>query len=178
MEISEVIKGRRSVRKYAAQPLEDGVVEELLDAARWAPSWANLQCTRFIVVRDQRTKERLVEAMSPRNPARNAVAGAPVVVVFVGKIDASGHKDGRPVDDKAWYMFDVGLAMQNFCLAAHATGLGTVIVGSFDYGKADEIVNVPEGYQVVAFTPLGYPEGESKAPPRKEISEVVFPEKM
>lgn len=178
MDVFEGIKGRRSVRKYTAQPLEEGLIDELLDAARWAPSWANMQCARYIVVKDLGIKAKLVETMSPRNPARDAVANAPAVVVFVGKIDVSGYKKGQPVDDKSWYMFDVGLAMENFCLAAHARDLGTVIIGSFDYRKAGEVLAVPEGYRVVALTPVGYPEGESKAPPRKEMSELVFHEKM
>lgn len=178
MDTFEAIRGRRSVRKYSARPVEDAVLNELLDAARWAPSWANLQCARYVVVKEQKTREKLVETMTPKNPAREAVAKSLLIVAFIGKIDASGCRGGQPFDDKGWYMFDVGLAMENFCLAAHAKGLGTVIIGAFDYKKAGEILNVPQGYQVVAFTPLGYHESEAKTPSRKEMSELVFREKM
>jgi nitroreductase len=71
-------------------------------------------------------------------------------------------------------MFDTGLAMQNVCLAAHAAGLGTVIVGFFDHKKAEEILNLPENIEVVAMTPLGYPAAEGSARKRKELSEFVF----
>jgi nitroreductase len=178
MDMFDAIKGRRSVRKYKPDPISDQVISELIDAARWAPSWANLQCARYVVVKDKAVREKLLESMTPKNPARDAVANAPVTVAFIGKIDASGYKGGQPFDDKGWYMFDVGMAMQNFCLAAHAKGLGTVVVGAFDYKAAGKALNVPEGYQVVAFTPLGYPDGEAKAPARKEMSELMFREKM
>jgi nitroreductase len=178
MDILDAIRGRRSVRKYKADAVSDGVIQELIDAARWAPSWANLQCARFVVVRDNSVKAQLLESMTPRNPAREAVANAAVLVAFVGKKDASGYKGGQPVDDKGWYMCDVGMAMQNFFLAAHAKGLGTVVVGAFDYKAADRALNVPDGFQVVAFTPLGYPDGETKAPARKELSELMFRDRM
>jgi nitroreductase len=178
MEIFDAIKGRRSVRKYKADAVSDALLAEVIDAARWAPSWANLQCARHVIVKDKAAKEKLLAAMTPKNPARDAVTAAPVIVAFVGKIDASGYKSGQPFDDKGWYMFDVGLAVENFCLAAHAKGLGTVIVGAFDYKAAGKALNVPAGYQVVAFTPLGYPDGQAKAPARKEMSELMFRERM
>jgi len=64
--------------------------------------------------------------------------------------------------------------MENLALAAHSLGLGTVHVGAFDAKKAAEILGVPDGYCVVELTPLGYPDHEAKAPPRKELSEIVF----
>jgi nitroreductase len=178
MELFDAIRGRRSVRSYRREEVSDAVISELIDAARWAPSWANLQCARYVVVRDKAVISKLLESMTPTNPARDAVANALLIVAFVGKIDASGYKRGQPFDDKGWYMCDVGMAMQNFCLAAHAKGLGTVVVGAFDYKIAGTALNVPAGFRVVAFTPLGYPDGEAKAPARKEISELMFRDRM
>jgi nitroreductase len=71
-------------------------------------------------------------------------------------------------------MFDVALAMQNLVLAAHALGLGTVFIGAFDALKVTEILEVPEGFVVVAMTPLGYPDEEPIPTPRKELAEIVF----
>jgi nitroreductase len=71
-------------------------------------------------------------------------------------------------------MFDTGIAMQTLCITAYALGLGTVVVGSFDHKKAEEILGVPQSVEVVAMTPLGYPAAEGSAPKRKEISEFVF----
>ena len=173
MNLFDAIRGRRSIRKYKPDPVDDATLERLVDAARRAPSWANTQCVRYVIVRDRTTKEKLVATMSERNPARDAAAEAPVLVAFVAQLNVSGCKKGEPVDDKAWHMFDTGMAMQNFCLMAHAEGLGTVVCGAFDYRAAGDVLKVPDGYQVVAFTPLGYPEGEAKAPPRKEIAELT-----
>jgi len=74
-------------------------------------------------------------------------------------------------------MFDAGLAMQNLALAAHAIGLGTVIVGLFEHKKVEEILGVPEKIEVVAMTPLGYRATEGTAPKRKEVTEFVFYDK-
>jgi nitroreductase len=74
-------------------------------------------------------------------------------------------------------MFDVALAMQNLTLAAFSRGLGTVHVGTFDAQKVGEILGTLEGIAVVSMTPLGYPDEEPKAPPRKELSELVFYER-
>jgi nitroreductase len=75
-------------------------------------------------------------------------------------------------------MFDTGIAMENLALAAHALGLGTVHVGYIiDYKKVAEILELPEGVVAVEMTPLGFPAAEAKAPPRKELAEIVFYEK-
>ena len=173
MDIFTAIHNRRSIRRYKPDMPDDETVKKLLDAARWAPSWANTQCVRYVIVKDKATKEKLSAALSPGNPAAKAVLDAPLVVVFVAELGVAGCKKGLPVDDKAWYMFDTGVAMQNFALAAHAEGLGTVVCGAFDYKAAAQATGVPVGFQVVAFTPLGFPDGGAKAPPRKEIGELA-----
>ena len=68
-------------------------------------------------------------------------------------------------------MFDLGIVTQNICLTAHSLGLGTVIVGLFDHESAQKIINVPDGHELVALLPMGYPAKTPKAPKRKEISE-------
>ena len=75
-------------------------------------------------------------------------------------------------------MFDIALAMQNLTLAAHAKGLGTVHVGFFDAKVAAQTLGAPEGTVVVEMTPLGYPTGEVKVTPRKELNNFVFYEKF
>ena len=187
MGVLEAIKTRRSIRGFKPTPVDDKSVELVLDAARWAPSWANTQCWRFIVVRDASIKSKLVEALTPisaerANPATKAIGNTPVVIVACAELGKSGYSRvglKRPVTDKGdfWYMYDVALAMQNLTLAAHSLGLGTVHVGSFDAKKVATILGVAEGYCVVAMTPLGYPDKELPVRPRKELSEIVFYDK-
>jgi nitroreductase len=189
MEVLEAIKTRRSIRHYKPDPVDDKTLETVLEAARRAPSWKNRQCWRFIVVRDTRRKAELAGTLLKMkrddtlddNPAARAVKTAPIVIVAGAELGKSGYSSGKPDTDKGdWYMFDVALAMQNLALAAHALGLGTVIVGAFDAKKAAEILEIPGGFCVVAMTPLGFPdpEHEGKATRRKELSEIVFQEKF
>ncbi len=179
MEVLEAIRTRRSVRKYAPDPVPDELLRQVLEAARWAPSWANTQCWEIVVVRDPERKKALSELLVPeRNPAKNAVATAPVVLAICGRKGISGFYKGQPVTEKGdWLMFDVALAVQNICLAAHALGLGTVIVGALDHARAGELLGLPEDVELVVLIPLGKPAHEPKAPPRKELSEFVHLER-
>ena len=176
MDVIEAIKTRRSIRQYQPKQINDNDLATVLEAARWAPSWANTQCARFVVVRDNKTKAKLAEAVASGNPATAAMTQAPVVIVACAELKRSGYyKEGQAMTDKGdWFMFDVALAMQNITLAAHALGLGTVHVGLFDAAMVARILNVPEGFAVVEMMPLGYPAVEVKTPRRKELSETVF----
>ena len=178
MELLEVIRSRRSIRRYRTDPVDDQTLELVLEAARWAPSWANTQCWRFIVVRDSKIKVELVGVVGGTNPALEAIRNAPVVIVACAELGKAGCYHGEPTTDKGdWYMFDVALAMEHLVLAAHSLGLGTVHVGSFDAKRVACILEVPEGFCVVSMTPLGYPDREPRPVPRKELSELVSYEK-
>jgi nitroreductase len=178
MELMEAIKGRRSIRKYQSDPVPEEVLRTLMEAVRWAPSWANTQCWEVIVVKDPKVKSELATTLPKGNPALSSMTDAPLVLVLCGKKGVSGFYKGQASTVKGdWVMFDTGLAMQNLCLAAHTLGLGTVIVGFFDHKKAEEILGVPENVEVVAMTPLGYRAVEGSVSKRKEISEFVFYEK-
>jgi nitroreductase len=178
MTVMEAINRRRSVRKYKADPISEETIDLVLGAARWAPSWANTQCWRFVVVREAETKARIAEALRQGNPATDAVRNAPVVVVACAELGKSGFYKGETATDKGdWFMFDVALAMQNLVLTAHELGLGTVHVGLMDAKKIEETLQVPEGIRVVELTPLGYPDEQPKVPKRRELSEIVFHEK-
>ena len=176
----EAIKTRRSIRKYKAAPVDDKTIELVLEAARWAPSWRNTQCWRFILVRDSNIKAELANTLGT-NPATDAVRDAPVVIVACAELGKSGYRkdEKEPATDKGdyWYMFDVALAIQNLTLAAHSLGLGTVHVGLFDAQQAEAILEVPAGFCVVEMMPLGYPEGEVRVRPRKELPKIVFRDK-
>ncbi|RLB03104.1 MAG: nitroreductase [Deltaproteobacteria bacterium] len=172
MEVLEAIKGRRSVRRFKGEAVPREVILELLEAVRWAPSWANTQCWEVIVVAEPEKKAALAETLTPGNPAKEAMTKAPWVVVFLGQKGKAGFYGGRPLTSKGdWLMFDVALAVQNLCLAAHARGLGTVIVGAFEAERAAEVLGVPDDREVVVMLPLGVPAGQPSAPRRKEVED-------
>jgi nitroreductase len=175
MEVTEAIKTRRSIRKYKATPVKDNDLDTILEAARWAPSWANTQCVRLVIVKDKEIKSKLAETLDSNNPAHQAILEAPILIAVCAELGKSGFRRGEIQTDKGdWYMFDAGIAMQNLVLASHSLGLGTVYVGLFDAPKAGTILNLPDEITVVALTPLGYPNIEPNTPQRKESSETVF----
>ncbi len=179
METQQSIMQRRSVRRFTDEDVSNDQLKELMQAARYAPSWANTQCWEFIIVRDNAVKEKLAATMPETNPARKATLNAPVVIVACGKLGSSGFYKGEVATSKGdnWYLYDVGLATQNISLAAHAMGLGSVILGLFDADAAGKALNLPDSVKVVTMIPLGVPAKESKAPPRKPLCEFVFQDK-
>jgi nitroreductase len=193
LDIFEAINTRRSIRRYTADPVDDKKINTILEAGRWAPSWANTQCSRFVVVRDAKIKAALADTVNKMKtpdgqelptPAANAINTVPVVIVVCGETGKSGTKPGSGgggeyITDKGdWFMFDTALAVENMVLAAHGLGLGTVIIGAFDPKKAEKVINVPKGYRLVAMFPVGVPAQPGKAPPRKELNELVIRDKF
>ena len=193
MDIFEAIKTRRSIRRYKADPIDDKKIEAILEAGRWAPSWANTQCWRFIVVRDAKVRAKLADILMKTklpdkelpNPATIAMNTVPVIIAVCAEMGKAGAKHGSSgsnveyvTDKDDWFMFDTALAVQNMVLAAHAQGLGTVIIGLFDAVRAEKVLDIPKGYRLVTLFPLGVPDQEGKVPPRKELSEIAFKDKF
>jgi nitroreductase len=171
-DLLDIIKGRRSIRKYQTRDVPQELLDQVLESLRWAPSWANTQCWEVIVVKDELIKKKLQETLSGTNPARNAVVEAPLVFVICGELERAGYKKGRPTTKHGdWFIFDLGLCTQNLCLTAYGLGLGTVIIGSLDHDMAKGILNVPEGYEVMVFIPLGFPAKDAPIPKRREKEE-------
>jgi len=178
-DLTEVIRDRRSIRKYEEKDISPDVLNEVLEAVRWAPSWANTQCWEVIVIKDTAVREKLQETIAPKNPATKAIVAAPVLLALCGKLKVSGYYDGNVTTKFGdWFMFDLGIATQNICLAAHNAGLGTVIVGLFDHDKAKQVLQVPEGHELVALIPMGYPAKSPSAPKRREVNEFTHFEKF
>lgn len=181
MDVMQAILGRRSIRKFKPAPVSPEKLETVLEAARQAPSWANSQCWRFVVVTEQEPKNLLARSFLSRDPSREnrgavAIRTAPITIVACAQKKKSGYSSaGTPLTARGeWSMYDVGLAMQNLVLAAYAVGLGTVHIGLFDHKKVEEVLGVPEGIEVISMTPLGYPDEEIAPRPRKELKEIIF----
>ena len=178
MDTIESIKTRRSIRQYKDTPVTDEQLKTVLEAVQWAPSWSNTQCWEIVVVKDPAVKEKLAETLSPGNPSTDAIKNAPVVIVACATKGKSGYYKGQSITTKGdWLMYDMGLAMQNLCLAAQALGLGTVQIGAFTPEDAEKVLGVPDGVTVVAMTPLGVPAADSRAPKRRALEEFVHYDK-
>ncbi|MBI2958427.1 MAG: nitroreductase family protein [Chloroflexi bacterium] len=175
MDLEQAVLERRSVRRFNSDPVSEEDVRSILEAARWAPSWANTQCWRFVVVRDPQVREALAGTLTPTNRGMDALRKAPVAIAVCAELGRAGFKQGQATTDKGdWFMFDCGLAVQNMVLAAHSLGLGTVIIGLMDAKGAAKVLMLPDNIAFVALMPLGHPDHRPIAPPRKELSDLVY----
>jgi len=172
--VVEAIKKRRSIRKFDTREVPEDVVNDLLEAFRWTPSWANTQCWEVIWVQDKGLRQKLMDASHKGNPANKAIVEAPVLLALCAKLNTSGYYKGEVTTKFGdWFMFDLGLATQTLCLSAHSQGLGTVVIGLFNHDKAREVLFIPEGYEIVVLLPIGYPVQKPSAPRRKEAAEFL-----
>ena len=183
MDVFEAIRTRRSVRRFRDQVVEDEKIQTILESVRQSPSWANLQCWRFVVVKDRSNREKISELsyvesfFAPlkykTNPARKGLAEAPVILVACADPSQSGTLWNQP-----YYMTDIGIAAQTLMLSARALGLGTVFVGVFEEEQLRGLLNIPKNIRIVGIFPLGYPlEEKASGPPRKPLAEIVFEER-
>ncbi|MCP3922941.1 MAG: nitroreductase [Desulfobacterales bacterium] len=169
----EILKDRRSIRKYKTDEIPEEKLNELLEAVQCTQSWHNNQCWELVLIQDQSVKEKIQKTVPSINPGFKAIVTAPIIIALCGKVGVSGKigKDFGSKFGKDWFMYDLGLATQNLCNQAHATGLGTVVVGWFDHEKAGEVINLPEGYELVTLIPVGFPDHKGTSPERKSIEE-------
>jgi nitroreductase len=162
MDLDEVIRTRRSVRDYRPTPIPSDVLDRVLNAARIAPSGSNRQPTRLIVVTDRKTKDELV----PMCHGQAFVATTPVVIVACGKDIKYNRGEWM---GRYSMIVDVTIAVDHLTLAARAEGLGTCWIGSFNNAELKKYFKLPDDVDVVALTPLGYPEGEVFTGPQGRI---------
>jgi len=173
-DVMKNILGRRSIRRFQEKDIPDALLDKILEAARWAPSWANAQPWEFVVVKDRSIKERIQKTISSRNPSSLAIVNAPVLLVVCGQLKKSGFYNGQyPTKFGDWFMYDLGLATENLCLTAHDAGLGTVIVGLFDHDKVGKVIHLPDNHEVLVLIPVGYPDQDPKPPRRRRRDEFV-----
>jgi nitroreductase len=164
MEFWEVIEKRYSVRGYKPDPVEDGKLERVLEAARIAPTAANRQPFELIVIQTRGREEELRSIY--RKPW---FSQPPLVICAVGLAQQGWVR----MDDKSYVDVDVAIMMDHLILAATNEGLGTCWVGDFDPDAARKILGLPDGVEPIAFTPLGYPDSEPRPTKRKPLSEWV-----
>jgi len=169
MDIFQAIRGRRSIRRYKDLPVEDEKIEQILDAARLAPSWKNMQCWRFLIIRSPEQRTALLDSFPDENPGKKAIGTAPAVILVCANPAESDVENGI-----AYYIADTAIAFEHLCLSAHALGLGTCWLGWYDEEKIKFQFSIPQHIRIVGITPLGYPDQKPKPRPRKELAEIAF----
>ncbi len=176
MTAKDCILGRRSIRKFKADPVSHELLAEIVETASYAPSWKHTQITRYIAV-EGALKDRIArECTTLYPPNGDIIAAAPVLMAVTIIKNRSGYeRDGSfstPRGD-GWQMYDAGIASQCLCLAAYEKGLGSVILGLFDQQEAESLLQLPEDRELVALIPVGYPNETPVAPRRKPVEELL-----
>jgi nitroreductase len=183
MDAITMIKERRSVRKFKDEVVDRKLMEEIVEIARFSPSWGNYQVARYTFVDNGDIIKRLAhEGVNNFIYNIELLKNAKGVAVLSFVKGKSGIVEKLPLEDgefnydgnsNHWEVFDAGLSCQTFCLAAHAKGIGTTIMGIINDKIISEIVGLPEEETVAALIVYGYPDEKPATTPRKETSEIM-----
>lgn len=149
MDLLKLISERRSVRQYLATEVEQEKIDYVMECARLAPSAANFQPWKFLIVKSPEAKALLQKCY----PAA-WFAAAPVYIVALGDTNLSWK---RSFDGKDHYDVDIAIALEHMVLAATEQGLGTCWVCNFDADMCHKLLSLPNNLNPVAIIPIGYP---------------------
>lgn len=151
---------------YKPDMPEKKTVEKILDAARLAPTWANMQGVHYIVVQEPDNVKALWEAIGQNTK----FVEAPMFIV--GLISEKGS--GTNLNGEKYYGVDFGICFEHLILAATAEGLATCWIGWFSEDKIKKVLDIPQKYKVMSITPLGFPvKQKSEVTDRKSLKEIV-----
>ncbi len=166
MDLVSTIRTRRSIRAFQDDAIPEEQLRELVELANWAPSAGNLQARDFIIVRDPAGKRALAQAAD-----QDLLEHAPAVLVVCANAARVG-KYGRR--GRELYMIqDAAAATENFLLAAHQGGLGTVWVGAFNEELVRRTLRLPHDVRPVTLVPIGRPAETADVSNRLPIEEVL-----
>ena len=165
MDVFEAISSRYSVRGYKPDPVSDEALQQVLEAARQAPTAANRQPFRIVVIHTKGREEEL-----SRVYGRTWFLQAPLVLAVI----AVPGEAWRRSDDKPYDEVDATIAMDHMVLAATALGLGTCWIANFDASAAREMLKLEAGWEPVAFTPIGYAKETPAERPRRGLEKLAI----
>ncbi len=160
-----LLKGRRSIRQYTPDPVPDELLEQVLEAGRWAPSASNRQPWHFIVIREPEIRAAVAEHAAYYFIRWAHVEEAPVIIALCG--------DRKHRIYRQFLHEDIGLAGGQMMLAAAAVGLGTCWIGGLDREALSNILKLPEHIELVGMLTLGFPAEDPDPPGRKPLAQIV-----
>lgn len=166
MDIMTAIKGRRSVRKFTADPVDKDTLMKLLEAAVWAPSGSNRQSWRFVVVTDSAILKK-IKMVSP------GLLGDPPAVIVIAQDMAAARQKGARKGLESITKMDSAMAAQNIMLAGCEMGLGTCVIASFHPGAVAKVLGMPESIQPQLLVSVGHP-GNIPQPPARRFEDIIW----
>lgn len=176
MELQTVLESRRSIRAYDPdKTVEKSQIEEMIQAAIYAPSWKNSQTARYYVAMSQDIMEKIRTECLPEMNATK-VEHAPVLIVTTFVSHRAGfERDGQPTNEvgEGWGFYDLGLHNENLLLKATELGLDTLVMGIRDADKLRSLLAIPEQEIVVAVIAVGYRAVDPQMPPRKRVEDIA-----
>jgi len=159
MEVYEAIQKRKSIRKFKAGMVPDETIHRLLDAGTQAPNAFNKEQWEFILIKDKALQDEIAQLRAKIPPQKIALESAPLILVVC-------YNNEMGVDAMA----SAYACIENILLAATAEGLGAVTLTSRG-SRIKGLLNIPEGYDVAAIIPIGYPDENPDKPPRIPVAE-------
>jgi nitroreductase len=159
MSLFDVILSRRSIRSYENKEIPQEILRQVLEAGRQAPSAANRQPVRFIIVTDSEIKKELSTSLFGKH-----IKNAPLAII--------GCADEKSLLTGKWAIIDATIAMQNMIIAALTFGVGSCWIGSFSEKKVKDLLKIPDKWKVVALLTLGYPAEHPKTRNKKPFEEL------
>jgi nitroreductase len=159
MSLIDLILSRRSIRNYENKDIPEEVLQQILEAGRQAPSAANRQPIRFVVVTDHDILKNLCDRLITR-----FVKAAPVAIA--GCADVKSFLTGK------WAVVDTTIAMQNMVIAAWALGIGSCWIGACNEEKVRKLLKIPDKWKFVGLLTLGYPAEQPKPRKKKQFEEL------
>ena len=166
MGFAELVRTRYSTRAYDPAPVDEAALARILEAVRLAPTAANRQAFRVVVLATEGREDELRRIYD-----RGWFVQAPLVLA-VCAVPAEGWV--RAVDGWSAAGVDATIAMTHLILAAAEEGLGTCWVAAFDPTAAREVLDLPPGLVPWAFTPLGHPADSLSPKVRRDIADLVL----
>ena len=164
MRFIELARRRASIRRYRTDPVPDEHLDAVIEAARLAPSACNRQPWSLVVIREEGARKRLIDAY----PRRWFVDAPVIIALCTDPGNAWKRKDGKNYAD-----VDGAIAMDHLTLCAADLGLGTCWIGAFDPPVLRDLLNLPEGIEPLALTPLGVPDETGRPKKRKAAREFL-----
>lgn len=170
MEFYDVVKIRKSIKKFKNTPINGEKLSRMIDAAMRSPSWRNNTSYRFILVDQKNELEQISKAVINKdNSAAQSIIDAPMIAVIVANPENSGE-----VEDKEYYLVDSAIAMEHFVLSATNEGYGTCWIAAIDEDIIKKVLSIPQNYKVVALTPIGEIAESDEHNDKKDVSDFVF----
>ncbi len=162
MDISGIIRQRRSIRRFTQEIPDDASVGKILEAARWAPSGRNNQPWRFLVIRDEAEKK----GISQFAKQSHIITNAPLIILVCLSLKESYNRDKD--------LMGLGAAIENMLLEAHNSGLGTCWLGEILSRKKEvsDYLSLDDTLELMAVVAVGYPD-ESPKGKRKHLRDLM-----